>query len=87
MSPISEDYKAVLTRSGIEVILLSGYVDDGRQLTSSLPLGIRYNEERKIFEHSESAVQEDKNKINQGETSNECMARICLPTMNDVNKN
>ena len=83
----SENYKKILTRSEIEVHLLSGYVDDGRQLTSSLPLGMRYSKEEKIFKYSEPAYFEDNNKINEGESNNERMTRICLPAMNDVNKN
>ena len=67
--------------------MLSGYVDDGRQLTSSLPLGMRYSKEEKIFKYSEPAYFEDNNKINEGESNNERMARICLPAMTDVNKN
>ena len=82
----SEGYKKILTDSNIEVLLLAGYVDDGRQLTSSLKLGMRFDEDKKMFQYSEEAEIEDKNRRSKGESNNQRMARICQAAMNSVNK-
>ena len=83
----AEEYQEILTRSGLEVLLLSGYVDDGRQVTSSFPMGTRYSKKTKKFEIMEPAISEDKKLQQEGESNNQRMARICVETMNDINKN
>ena len=86
MQTWAEEYQEILTRSKLEVLLLSGYVDDGRQITSSFPLGARYNKVSRSFEITEAALEEDKNLKHGGESNNQRMARICLDAMNDINK-
>ena len=45
----AEKIKNILVQSGLRVHLLAGYVDDGRQGTSTLPMGMEYNEQEKVF--------------------------------------
>ena len=85
MQSWSEEYEKILTRSNVEVLLLSGYVDDGRQVTSSLPLGSRFNKNEKMFQFSEAAELEDKKLQVRGESNNQRMARITQEAMNSVN--
>ena len=83
MQSWSEAYKEILTNSGLEVDWLNGYVDDGRQASSVFKLGMRFQPESMLFEHSAEAEAED---IELDESSDRRMARICLPAMNHVNK-
>ena len=39
MQDWSNKYKNILENSGLKVLLLAGYVDDGRQGTTALPMG------------------------------------------------
>ena len=79
-------YKKILERSGIIVHLMGGYVDDGRQISTSLEMGMRFDEGTEKFEFSEKALEEDEIKKDEGETNNARMARICKDAMNHVNK-
>ena len=49
MQDWSEKYKDILVRSDLEVILLAGYVDDGRQGTTIFKPGMRYNRQENKF--------------------------------------
>ena len=86
MQEWAESYRDILVKSDIEVLLLAGYVDDGRQATSTLPMGMRFNPDKKLFEHSEIGLQEDKNRSEQGETRHQRMARVCVTAMNSINE-
>ena len=86
MQDWSEKYNQILMNSGLSTPLLAGYVDDGRQGTSTLKIGMRYNKDMNKFTHSQDAEQEDKNKKVMGESRNERMARVCLVAMNSVNE-
>ena len=66
--------------------MMGGYVDDGRQVTTLLQKGARFDEETKTFKHSEEGYKEDEELEKAGESKNEFMARICIPAMNSVNK-
>ena len=85
MQDWAENYREILTAAGIDVLLLAGYVDDGRQGTSTLPIGYRYNIEKKEFEYNKEYEMEDKRKRMEGESDNQRMARICLDVMNSIN--
>ena len=85
MEDWAEIYKEILVRSCILVLLLAGYVDDGRQITTVLKDGMRYNKEEQKFTYSKEAEDEDREKRSQGESKNQKMARICLTAMNSVN--
>ena len=60
MEAWAEQYMKILTDSGVLVQLLSGYVDDGRQVTSVLSPGMRFNKETKKFEFEKPAQIEDR---------------------------
>ena len=86
MESWARKYREILENSGLKVPLMAGYVDDGRQVTSVLEPGMRFDKESGIFHHSPVAEEEDKMKKNQGETSNQRMARVCREAMNNINK-
>ena len=86
MQDWAEDYRAILENSGLHVPLLAGYVDDGRQCTTTLRPGMRFSKAENRFEYSEEGELEDENKRLAGESKNQRMARICLPAMNSINK-
>ena len=56
-------YTIILLNSGLNVWILKGYVDDGRQGTSRMALGMRYNKEKEIFEVTEDGRKEDQEKL------------------------
>ena len=77
-------YSNILLQAGLRLPLLSGYVDDGRQGSTVLRRGAIFDEEKKIFIHSDEQLREDNEK---NEPDNMRMARICLPAMNSINSN
>ena len=79
-------YRIILENSGIKISVLAGYVDDGRQITSALRPGMRFEEEKRVFEHNPEAEKEDHQKKKEGETSNQMMARVCKKAMNSINQ-
>ena len=85
MQAWSEEYLKILVRAGVRVDLLTGYVDDVRQVSSCLQLGMRYCKEKRTFIFSEQAKKEDMMRKKQGESRNSRMARICQEAMNNVN--
>ena len=72
-------------KSGLEIFLLSGYVDDGRQLTTTLCPGMRFNKSEKIFTFEEKGLQEDVEMQMKGESTNQRMARVCREAMDSIN--
>ena len=85
MQDWSEQYQAILSNSGLTTHILAGYVDDGRQGTSTLQMGMRYDETENKFMYSEAGEQEDIKRREQGESRNQRMARVCNVAMNSVN--
>ena len=79
-------YRKILEDSGVKIHLLAGYVDDGRQITSLLPLGMRYDDQIKKFCFSKEAEIEDSERRAKGEADNQRMARICISAMNSINE-
>ena len=79
-------YRDILVKSGLIVYLMAGCVDDGRQITTILPLGTRFDKDETIFKHSEEAQEEDEKLKNKGESENQRMARLLIDAMNSVNK-
>ena len=63
--------------------LLEIYVDDGRQAGTAFRLGTRYDIAKKKMTLTEQARQED---LALGEDTNTRMARVCLPLMNEINR-
>ena len=80
----AEGYRKVLEGAGVEIGVLTGYVDDVRQVSTFLKLGSRYLPETKTFRYSEEAAEEDEKLRLEGESNNGRMARVCLPAMNDI---
>ena len=78
-------YQNILENSGVDTLLLAGYVDDGRQYTTCLPLGSRFDKNNKRFQIIPEAVEEDTRNKLQGESTNQRMGRICLEAMNSIN--
>ena len=87
MQDWSEKYKNILVRSGLEVYLLAGYVDDGRQGTSTLPMGMEFDKNESKFVYRAEAEQEDLTRKAEGESTNQRMARRCIKAMNSINSN
>ena len=83
----AEQYQEILVRSGIEVLLLAGYVDDGRQGTTVLRQGMKFCDVDKKFKYNKETEQDDKTRSLAGETTNQRMARKCQIAMNSINKN
>ena len=83
MADWEEGYKIILESSKIWIGLLAGYVDDGRQLTGVLELGMRFSKEENKFIYSTKAEKEDREI---GDDDDERMARVCLPAMNSINQ-
>ena len=79
----SEQYRKILERSGLNVKLFGGYVDDGRQATSRIPLGMRFVKEAGRLEYKEEWEQEDREEDLPTLTR---MARVCNKAMNSINR-
>ena len=82
MQEWSEGYLDILTRSGIRVDALQGYVDDGRQWTELIRRGTRFVQRLNRF-----LWREDWERIDVEENLPEevRMGKICLEAMNAVN--
>ena len=78
-----KEYRSLLEAAGLQIFMLSGYVDDGRQISSVLKPGMRFVESQFIF--SEEAEKADFKMKEQGESTNQRMARVCRPAMDSVN--
>ena len=51
-----------------------------------LKLGMRYSEDEEIFKYTKEAKEEDKKLREEGESTNQRMARVCLKAMNSVSE-
>ena len=76
-------YRSLLEAAGIEIFLLSGYVDDGRQISTTVRKGTGFRNGE--FKHSEDDEQEDERLKEQDESENQMMARVLKPAMNSIN--
>ena len=83
MEDWGSQYRCLLEKAGLMVHLLSGYVDDGRQVSSPLKLGMVFKEG--VFQYSEEAKEMDEARRNKGETTNQRMARVLKPAMDSIN--
>ena len=81
-----EQYQQILTKACLRIALLGSYVDDVRQGTTVLRLGMRFDHTIMEFKWSMEAEVEDKTlKEIEEEPTNRRMSRICLPAMNAIN--
>ena len=62
MNDFFEEYEKILRGANLLITLLKVYVDDGRQMTSTLDKGMRYDQEKREFVWTEEAEEEDKRK-------------------------
>ena len=85
MQDWGEKYQNILEESGILTTLFKIYVDDVRQVSTVLPLGMRFRVETGKIEYCEKAEEEDKSKQLEGESSSARMARILGPAMDSIN--
>ena len=81
-----EQYQMILTKACLRIALLGSYVDDVRQGTTVLRLGMRFDHTAMEFKWSMEAELEDTRLKEIGqEPTNKRMARTCLPAMNAIN--
>ena len=76
-------YSNILQQAGLRLPLLSGYVDDGRQGSTVLRKGAKFDKDKKVFVIDDEQLKKD---LENEEPDNVRMARICLPAMNSINK-
>ena len=67
MMDFFEEYERILKGARLLITLLKVYVDDGRQVTSTLDKGMRYDKDRKIFSWSKEAEKEDRERAEKEE--------------------
>ena len=88
MSDWGEGWRNLIESAGVKLPQLDGYVDDVRHRSTSLRFGTRWNEEEEKWTWTEADKEEDKRlKYQERETTNQRMARLCLPAINSVNSN
>ena len=85
MNDYSEQYRIILEKAKLEIYLLNGYVDDGRQGTSFLEMGMRFVDGNKEFQFREEWRVEDERKKLEGETTLKRMSTQCQIAMNSIN--
>ena len=86
MNDLGEKWRKILETLNTIIGMLTGYVDDVRQKTTSARMGTRWDPESKTFKQDAAAKQEDlRLKYEMHETTNTRMVRICLPAINSVN--
>ena len=71
----AEQYQQKLIDAGLDILLLSFYVDDNRQATTPLPMGVRYETETGKFEYRDAWKIEDEDLSISG---TERMMRECI---------
>ena len=86
MEDFFQEYEKILEKAGVTVTLMKVYVDDGRQASTLLRKGMRFDKEKMEFQWDMEAEEEDIRLEREGETPNAYMARLCLPALNAVNK-
>ena len=79
----AEQYQQKLMDAGLDILLLSFYVDDNRQATTPLPMGVRYETETGKFEYRDAWKIEDEDLSISG---TERMMRECIKAMNSINQ-
>ena len=78
----SENYKSLLILAKVEIWLLRFYIDDFRQATSCLKMGMRFDITKNEFCYKEEWEVEDKR---EGKSSMKRMSEVCLEAMNSIN--
>ena len=65
---------------------MAGYVENGRQITSALEIGMRFYPQTRLFKFKKDGEIEDIKKQKEGETNNQRMARVCKTAKNSINE-
>ena len=86
MNDFFRKYNAILLKAELRVTLLRVYVDDGRQASTLLKRGMRFDEKKGEFVWSREAEKEDLERQEKGEKDDEFMARLCVVAMNHINE-
>ena len=73
----------ILEKAGLQLDLIAWYVDDNRQVSTTLATGMRFQKEKMEFMVTEEGIKEDEEST---ESTNQRMAMLCLPAMNAVNE-
>ena len=79
-------YRTILQNSGILAALMAEYVENGRQITSALEIGMRFYPQTRLFKFNKDGAIEDIKKQEEGETNNQRMARVCKTAKNSINE-
>ena len=66
--------------------MMGGYMDDGRQITTILEKGYRFEETSNSFVFTQEGYKEDIEKERNGESRNEFMGRVCIAAMQSINR-
>ena len=85
MQDWSEQHKIILTKAQLEIWLFNGYVDDGRQGTGKLEMGMRFIEKEMEFKFRDEWRQEDEERREAGESTVKRMSKQCQLAMNAIN--
>ena len=81
MDEWAKEYRGILVRSGLNVRVHKGYVDDGRQATDLIRMESRYMKEERRFMWRKDWEEQDKLEGKEDEVR---MGEICLAAMNHV---
>ena len=83
MQSWSRQYSSILLRSRLRIPYHTGYVDDGRQGSTTLRLGAVFKKEEQRFVICEQQKQIDEE---MQEPTNKRMSRLCKEAMNSINE-
>jgi hypothetical protein len=75
----AREYTGILIQAGLRIPLMTGYVDDGRQGSTTLRRGMKFDTEKRMFAYSK-----EQERIDEDDPDNVRMAKRCLPAMNAV---
>ena len=67
MEEFFEEYKMILTKAGATVTMMKVYVDDGKQISTLLRKGMRFNKDKEEFEWDMIAEEEDDGELRSGQ--------------------
>ena len=83
MQSWARDYMQILTKAGLKIPLMKGYVDDGHQGSTVLRKGMMFDVNLGEFRMDNNQYVRD---VEENLPDNVRMARACLPAMDSINK-
>ena len=81
----AQETESAIKLTIMEISLFTGYVDDVRNNSTSIRLGMRYSEITLKWDWSEIHYQEDLMLRKGGETRHERQTRLLIPVLNSIN--